>query len=171
MAFAHFFSVSLIPSSSDQRFEADVLLVGDCSQLSSAVLKVSIEDINDGVQCVAVEWLHTVYDSRVTAEQHLNADCFTLSSEIGGHWYGGPEVLEQRWPIDLQKSTAQSHVTGDFLSPKWRRQLGFGYCRAILGNFDRDRDIGRRRIRFPAKINTTYIPLDPEKHCSQRAKA
>jgi hypothetical protein len=119
-------SVVGVDTRSAESFEAEVLLVGDRSQLSSAVLKVSIEDINDGVQCVAVEWLHTVYDSRVTAEQHLNADCFTLSSEIGGHWYGGPEVLEQRWPIDLQKSTVQSHVTGDFLSPKWRRQPGFG---------------------------------------------
>lgn len=114
--------VDVADTHSVESFQAEVLLTRNLSQISSAVLKVSIEHIDDSVECFAVEWLHTV----TPGEQHLSADCFSLLSEVGGHWYGGPEVLEQRWPIDRQKSAMQSHVTGDFLSPKWRRQPGFG---------------------------------------------
>jgi len=98
--------------------------------VSSASLTVSSDASDDGdqgVNCYTVEWLISRTESSRAASDVI--DCFSLASATTGgkgHWYGGPEVLEQRWPIDRQRSSMQHHVTGDFLMPKWRRAPTYG---------------------------------------------
>jgi len=50
-------------------------------------------------------------------------DCYTLD---GALWYGGGQVLDQRWPINFQRSVMQPHVTSDYLLPQWRSDPAYG---------------------------------------------
>lgn len=51
------------------------------------------------------------------------SDCFSLGY---AHWYGGAEVLEQRWPMNAQRSQMQPYLTGDFLAAHWRSRPEYG---------------------------------------------
>lgn len=57
------------------------------------------------------------------------SDCFPLGY---GHWYGGAEVLEQRWPMNAQRSQMQPYLTGDYLASHWRSRPEYGRYGSIV---------------------------------------
>ena len=78
-------------------------------------------------------------------------DCFQLGSS---HWYGGPEVSQQNWPIEGQSRDEEPYVTGDSLStshcgsvlePYWINSQGF----AIYASRDNPLFVSFNSTRFP----------------------
>lgn len=77
---------------------------------------------NDGVSCYNVSW-------ESISEVFKPMDCFSLGE---AHWYGGAEMLEQRWPINSQRSRMQPYLTGDYLSPYYRKTPEYGRYGSVL---------------------------------------
>ncbi|XP_064649998.1 myogenesis-regulating glycosidase-like isoform X2 [Lineus longissimus] len=72
---------------------------------NTATLKVLTRELQDGIICYDIQW--DALNPKVVPVDSVN---------IGsGHWYGGPELYEQHWPINEQKVLMQPYVTNDYL--------------------------------------------------------
>ncbi|CAH1250756.1 KIAA1161 [Branchiostoma lanceolatum] len=61
----------------------------------------------ENVHCTNVTW------QALSAEEDgwRPVDCFMVDS---AHWYGGPEMYQQRWPINNGSGVLQPYITNDF---------------------------------------------------------
>ena len=70
-----------------------------------ARLEVTQEKKIEGNNCFTVKWTSL-------STQFTPIDCISLK---GVHWYGGSELLEQRWPSSLQSVNMKPFLAGDLL--------------------------------------------------------
>ena len=83
-----------------------------------ARLRLEVGLVSNATDCYTVSWRSVTGIKNVSVK-----DCFDLT---GALWYGGPQVINQRWPINSQRSELQPHLVGDYLMHKWRSNKAYG---------------------------------------------
>jgi len=99
---------------------------GACTELTPSsiisnqpLLRLELAYSEHSSDCYTVKWRAQVTINRGASV----TNCFELDKAL---WYGGPQVFNQRWPINSQGSQMQPHTTGDYLLPEWRSKPGYG---------------------------------------------
>ena len=66
-------------------------------------------------------------DFEITWTPDVPDVCPTNNVKLADHWYGGPEMVYQRWPFELQYAELQPYVSSDMLSTR-------DYYKALYGS-------------------------------------
>lgn len=80
-----------------------------------ARLYFKFKEMQDDIRCYNIYWMSLSPDIAPT-------DCFDWSPE-GGHWYGGGQTADGKWPLEKGKHKLSAFVTGKVSSHNWGNVL------------------------------------------------